>query len=84
MEVVLSDGKQTGSLMKASTSALSRLSQSNRVRADVTDKVFDEPILLIGYLALFSSRLIIEFKAIPRRGQFAPGDAKFDAGISIA
>jgi len=49
----------------------------------VTDKDFDEPILLVG-LALFSNRLIIEFKAIPRRGQFALGDAKFDTGISIA
>src|SRR5439155_9954132 len=33
IESGLSDGKQIGSLMKASTSALSRLSQSNGVRA---------------------------------------------------
>jgi hypothetical protein len=52
--------------------------------ADATDKDFDEPLLPLGYLALFLSLLIIEFKAIPRRGQFAPGDAKFHAGISIA
>ncbi len=52
--------------------------------ANAADKDFDEPMLPVGYLALFSSRLIIESKAIPIRRQFALGDAKFNAGISIA
>jgi len=51
---------------------------------EATTKDFDKLILPLGYLALFSSRLIIESKAalVPRR--FALDDVKFGAGISIA
>ena len=44
----------------------------------------DESVMLVGYLALFSNRLIVEFRAIARQGQFVWRDAKFGAGISIA
>ena len=51
---------------------------------NATDKDFDEPILPLGYLALFSTRLIIDFKAIPNDDSSSLSDAKFDAGTSIA
>ena len=44
----------------------------------------NEPLWLVGYLVLFSSRLIVESKAIPHATTVAVGDAKFDARISIA
>ena len=51
---------------------------------DATDKDFDKVILSLGYLVLFSSRLIIEFKAALVRRRFALDDVKIGAGISIA
>jgi len=42
------------------------------ISTDATDKDFDEPILPLGFLALFSTRLIIDFKVIPKPRQFVP------------
>jgi hypothetical protein len=55
-----------------------------RQSADTKDKDFDEPILPLGYLALFSTRLIIDFKAIANDDSSSLSDVKFDAGTSIA
>ena len=53
-------------------------------RTDVADKDFDKVILFLGYLVLFSSQLIIEFKAALVRRRFALDDVRFGAEISIA
>jgi hypothetical protein len=51
---------------------------------DAADKDCDKLIIALGYLALFSSRLIIESKAALVRRRFALRHVKFGAGISIA
>ena len=57
---------------RGSFSKTSSVVALGRRPVDAADKDFDEPILPLGYVALFSTRLIIDFKAIPKPRQFAP------------